>query len=242
MDNVFSISTYLPNNYYFIVISRIAISVLIGGIIGFEREHKNRPAGFRTHILVCVSACSLMILSELMFVQYYSLYDVILDPQRITAQVVSGVGFLGAGTIIHYGTSVKGLTTAASIWAVAALGLICGSGFFFLAFCGLIIIELVLIIFDRYAKRDFFKPKTMELFITIVHTSDIIGNLTIFLAKNNLDIMEISFHSLNEQISINSEDGISKLKVILNTKNNSVNIDELINTLEKQKGIISVKN
>lgn len=242
MNDVTNISTFIPTNYYFLVVSRIIISVIIGGIIGFEREHKNRPAGFRTHILVCVSSCSLMILSELVFLQYYTLYGLMSDPQRLSAQVVSGIGFLGAGTIIHYGTSVKGLTTAASIWAVAALGLICGSGFFFLAFFGLIVIEVVLITFDRYAKRDFFKPKTIELFLTIVHNSDVVGNLMIFIAENNLELIEMNFHSLNESISLDSKESISKLKLVLDPTNCSINTDDLINNLEKQKGIISVKS
>lgn len=242
MDNVIGVSAVLPYNYHLLVIGRLVVSVIIGGVVGFEREHKNRPAGFRTHILVCVSACSLMILSELIFLQYYTLYGLISDPQRIPAQIVSGIGFLGAGTIIHYGTSVKGLTTAASIWAVAALGIICGAGFFFLAFCGLIVIEVVLIAFDRYTKIDFFKPKTIELFLTVVHNSDVIGNLMIFIEENNLELIDMSFDTFNEAISLDSKESLSRLKLILNPNKNSINIDDLINSLENQNGIISVKS
>lgn len=241
IDIISKIYAYLPTNYYFIVISRIVLAVIIGGIVGFERENKNRPAGFRTHILVCVSSCSLMVLSELLFNQYYSLYGIVIDPQRIAAQVVSGIGFLGAGTIIHYGTSVKGLTTAASIWAVAALGLICGSGFFFLAFFALFIIETVLITFDRYTKRGPFKPKTIELYLTIVHTSEIIGNIMLFLADNKLEVLQVDFQNISEARALNTEENISKIKIILDTKNTNVNINKFISELENQEGVISIK-
>ncbi len=168
-DSDFFFQTLL-SSYYFKVVSRIFVAVILGGIVGFEREYRNRPAGFRTHILVCVSACSLMVLSDLLFEQYYYTYGVMFDPQRLGAQVISGIGFLGAGTIIHFGNSVRGLTTAASIWSVAAIGLIAGTGFFFLAIFTLITIELVLNVFDGYSKEKLFKQNKLDLFITINHS------------------------------------------------------------------------
>lgn len=109
---------------------RIVISLLLGGLIGLEREWHNHAAGFRTHILVCVGSTMIMLLSIYGFGDFSNEYNVRMDPARLAAQVVSGIGFLGAGAIIRNGSSISGLTTAASIWVVAAIGLCVGAGFF----------------------------------------------------------------------------------------------------------------
>src|SRR5690554_5476906 len=95
-------------------IIRIVIAVLLGGIVGMEREHGGNPAGFRTHMLVCAGAALVMLTSEFLYVRFAG--SINLDPGRLGAQVISGIGFLGAGTIIKYGVNIKGLTTAASLW------------------------------------------------------------------------------------------------------------------------------
>jgi putative Mg2+ transporter-C (MgtC) family protein len=102
------------------ILLKLAVSVLLGGIIGWEREVHDRPAGLRTHVLVCVGSAVYMILSMS--------FPGTSDPSRIAAQVATGMGFLGAGTIIRHGNAVRGLTTAASLWAVAAIGLSVGRG------------------------------------------------------------------------------------------------------------------
>ena len=107
---------------------RLVLAALLGGIVGIEREMHAKAAGFRTHILVCIGSCLIMLTSMHMFDIYKGLGNV--DPGRIAAQVVSGIGFLGAGTIIRSRASVLGLTTAASLWAVAGIGLAVGSGLF----------------------------------------------------------------------------------------------------------------
>lgn len=103
---------------------RILIAAVLGGIIGLEREVREHTAGFRTHILVAVGAAAFTLAS------YYGLEGTNFDPNRISAQVVTGIGFLGAGAIIRYGVSVKGLTTAASLWTVAAVGLLSAQGYY----------------------------------------------------------------------------------------------------------------
>lgn len=112
---------------------RLAVAALFGSLIGFERERRLWAAGIRTHMLVSVGACLLMIVSAYGFQHATSLDHVTLDPSRIAAQVVSGIGFLGAGSILARGQVVRGLTTAASVWAVAAVGLAAGGGLFFAA-------------------------------------------------------------------------------------------------------------
>jgi putative Mg2+ transporter-C (MgtC) family protein len=123
---------------------RLAVAALLGSIVGFERERLLWAAGIRTHMLVCVGSCLLMIVSAYGFQHALMMPHVILDPSRIAAQVVSGIGFLGAGSILARGQVVKGLTTAASIWAVAALGLAAGGGLYFAATISTVIILVIL--------------------------------------------------------------------------------------------------
>jgi putative Mg2+ transporter-C (MgtC) family protein len=104
------------------VLAKLMIAVVLGGAVGWERETLDRPAGFRTHVLVCVGSAVYMLVSESFYTYPRS------DPARIAAQVASGMGFLGAGTILRHGSVVRGLTTAASLWTVAAIGLCIGRG------------------------------------------------------------------------------------------------------------------
>lgn len=112
------------------IVLRLAVAAVAGSIIGFERERLLWAAGLRTHMLVCVGACLLMVVSAFGFADVLGTEHVILDPSRVAAQVVSGIGFLGAGTILLRGEVVRGLTTAASLWAVAAIGLAIGGGLY----------------------------------------------------------------------------------------------------------------
>ena len=114
----------------FEIVVRLVLAAILSGAIGIERERLIWAAGLRTHMLVGVGACLIMIVSAYGFSDVLGLDHVVLDPSRIAAQVVSGIGFLGAGTILLRGEAVKGLTTAASLWAVAAIGLSVGSGLY----------------------------------------------------------------------------------------------------------------
>ena len=126
--------------YTLIAIARLGLSAVLGGLIGFEREHSHRPAGFRTHILVAVGSALVMLTAVYMTDKFPDNIDI----SRMPAQVVSGIGFLGAGTILREGFSVKGLTTAASLWAVSCIGLAVGSGFYVGAFVGTFVIYITL--------------------------------------------------------------------------------------------------
>ena len=123
------------------MVARLLLAGAMGSVIGFERERLQWAAGLRTHMLVCVGACLFMLVSAFGFSDVLGRKDVVLDPSRVAAQVVSGIGFLGAGTILLRGEVVKGLTTAASLWAVAAIGLAVGGGLYVpaLAATGLVI-------------------------------------------------------------------------------------------------------
>jgi len=126
---------------------RLLCAMIVGMVIGTEREYTNRPAGMRTHILVALGACAVMITGELIFLQYKTLGGSP-DPSRLSAQVITGVGFLGAGTILREGSNVKGLTTAASLWAVACLGIAAGAGYYTVAIAGMVFIFTTLTIFE----------------------------------------------------------------------------------------------
>ncbi|WP_407933966.1 MgtC/SapB family protein [Aquibacillus rhizosphaerae] len=123
-------------------------------MIGFERELKNHSAGFRTHILVGVGSCLMMLLSLYGFEEFINNYDnVRFDPARIPSYVISGIGFLGAGTIMVNGMTIRGLTTAASIWAVAGLGLVIGVGMYSEAILTTLVILLSLVFLNNFEKR-----------------------------------------------------------------------------------------
>ena len=130
---------------------RLVLSVLLSSLVGFERELRGRAAGLRTHILMGLSSCLLMLVSIFVAQSYGE--NNLFDPGRIAAGVVTGVGILCAGTIMRFGTSVKGLTTAASLWAVAALGLAVGAGFYMAACLATTLILITLFILSYFVKN-----------------------------------------------------------------------------------------
>ena len=134
-------------------ILRILIAALLGGAIGLEREYREKAAGFRTHFLVALGSALFMILSAYGFSDALSSAEHRLDVSRIAAQVVSGIGFIGAGTIIFQKNAVRGLTTAASIWVTAAVGLTCGAGMYVLAAAATLLVLLGLEAFNYFLRR-----------------------------------------------------------------------------------------
>ena len=131
-------------NDQFVAIFQLLLAALLSGLIGIDRERHATTAGFRTHMLVGVGACLISVLSVAVFPD---------DPARLAAQIVVGIGFLGGGTILKEGTNVQGLTTAANIWATAAVGMAVGFGAWFLAIVVTILIWVILAIFVRFEFR-----------------------------------------------------------------------------------------
>jgi putative Mg2+ transporter-C (MgtC) family protein len=136
------------------MISRLLLTLVLSGLIGLERQVHRRDAGLRTHILVALGSCLIMLTSLYVFDIYK--YQVSLDPARIAAGVVTGIGFLGAGTIIRESDGVRGLTTAASLWVVAGIGLAAGVGFNKIAIYTTILV-LIVLHFLRYAEAPLSK-------------------------------------------------------------------------------------
>jgi putative Mg2+ transporter-C (MgtC) family protein len=129
---------------------RLTVGLVLGAIIGFERELQRQPAGFRTHSLVSLGAALFTVVSA------YGFSGDLVDPTRIAAQIVSGIGFIGAGTILQHRGHIRGLTTAASLWSVAAIGTAAGAGLYVVALVGTVLILVVLSILDRieeFARR-----------------------------------------------------------------------------------------
>jgi putative Mg2+ transporter-C (MgtC) family protein len=120
------------------LVARLGIALVLGAVIGFEREMDRQPAGFRTHALVALGSALFTIISAYGFVGPTN------DPTRIAAQIVTGIGFVGAGTILHHRGSIRGLTTAASLWSAAAVGMAAGAGMLIIAAVGTALIVIVL--------------------------------------------------------------------------------------------------
>ena len=148
---------------YLSIAVRIAVAVLLGGIIGLERGMKNRPAGLRTYMLVCVGSCLIMLTNQYIFQVFHTG-----DPVRMGAQVVSGIGFLGAGTIVvTRRNQIKGLTTAAGLWASAAVGLAVGVGLYEAAVLGGVVIFMVLSIIHRWDHQMRRHSKVVETYVEL---------------------------------------------------------------------------
>lgn len=163
---------------------RLILALLLGGMIGLERESMGRPAGFRTHILVCIGSALIMMTSAYAFSSFFSDHY---DPGRIAAQVVSGIGFIGAGTILREGFAIKGLTTAASLWAVAGIGLAVGSGFYFAAIVTAILAILTLLLLGKL-ESAFISARQQSLLLNIVDQPGQLAKIFAVLGKYNVNV------------------------------------------------------
>lgn len=148
---------------YLSIAIRVVAAVLLGGFIGLERGLKNRPAGLRTYMIVCVGACLIMVTNQYIYEAYR-----VGDPVRMAAQVVSGIGFLGAGTIIVTRRSqIRGLTTAAGLWTSAGVGLALGVGFYEAAIIGSLAIFIVMTMLQGFDNRMHRKVKSVEMYFEL---------------------------------------------------------------------------
>ncbi len=181
------------------VLFRILMALVCGGIIGYEREHKNRPAGLRTHMLVCIGAALVMIISQFIYENHMPGAN---DPARLGAQVISGIGFLGAGTIIRERFSVKGLTTAATLWAVACIGLAIGSGYYLIAVITTIVIFLSLIIFRKLEHLLKVKSNAGKVKITAKYSQSIERDMREELSEMGYSVSKMKFSKSNDMSTV----------------------------------------
>ena len=174
------------------IVLRYVLAVLCGGIIGLEREHKHRPAGFRTHILVCMGAASTSLTGQyLLTLSSIGNGPFISDPLRLSAQVIAGIGFIGAGTIIvTKRRQVKGLTTAAGLWTAAIVGLCCGAGFYEGAVFATLIVLLAEILFSKFEYFILSSAKTFTLFVEYTDSA-MLANIVDTLKKSQVYILDL---------------------------------------------------
>lgn len=202
---------------------RLGLACVIGGVIGLERESLNRPAGFRTHILVCLGSALIMVISIYGFQGG--------DPSRLAAQVVSGIGFLGAGTILREGGSITGLTTAASLWAVAGIGLALGAGMIVPALLTTSLIWLTLVVFWRIERTFLSRRRYRFLSLIVSDQPGQIGRIGTILRTNDVQIKNIQLKRVDdENLSV-------KLFVRLST---ATYTQTVLENLEELAGVHSV--
>ncbi|MCY9666593.1 MgtC/SapB family protein [Paenibacillus alginolyticus] len=171
---------------------RLVLALFLGGLIGFEREVSSHAAGLRTHILVCVGSALVMLLSMYGFSAFVNEVNVRIDPSRLAAQVISGIGFLGAGTIIFNGRSITGLTTAASLWVVAGIGLAIGAGFYYPAVLACFMVLISLWILNKVEHKYFNGKKIRILKILAIDQPGTLGLITTLLGRQKVDIRKIA--------------------------------------------------
>lgn len=167
---------------------RLILSIILGGLVGYERQASNKAAGLRTHVLVCMGSCLIMILSMNVYRTVEGLTNA--DPARLAAQVISGIGFLGAGTIMKEGPLVTGLTTAASIWVVSAIGLAVGFGYYMGAVLATLLAVGTLTILYHFEQRLKARSK-VTLVITMVNDRSKIEELCQILRMMSAELNDI---------------------------------------------------
>ncbi|NLO21997.1 MAG: MgtC/SapB family protein [Syntrophomonadaceae bacterium] len=212
------------------IVFKLALAGVLGGLIGLERESLSRPAGLRTYTLVCIGSTLAMIVSIDIYLQYYQTVNA--DPGRIAAQVISGIGFLGAGTIMREGASVQGLTTAAGLWVVACIGLAVGAGLYVPAIATTIMILFVLIYFIKFEAR-FTGSREFKGIVMIVEDKpgqvgvigSILGDLCVLI--KNIQLTPIENNYLEIEMLLQSPAGLS--------------IDEVVEELSNLKGLRSIE-
>jgi putative Mg2+ transporter-C (MgtC) family protein len=211
---------------------RLFLAAALGSLIGFERERLLWTAGIRTHMLVCVGACLFMIVSAYGFSGSLGEQHVVLDPSRVAAQVVSGIGFLGAGAILARGEVVRGLTTAASVWSVAAIGLAVGGGLYFASAASTAVILAILAgvkpLEEAYRARN----QSCRLSIEAEH-----GALTPDVVK---DVLKIRAAQIKRFLVSNGDEGSGEKITIVLTRVSKQDIAGFVERLNRIDGVSRV--
>jgi len=209
---------------------RLTLATICGGLIGIERIRKRRPAGFRTHTLVCIGAALTMIISQYLWSRGQTT-----DLSRIGAQVINGIGFLGAGTIIVTGRQqVKGLTTAAGLWASACMGLAIGAGFYFGAIIGCLLIMLTVSLLSVLEVRIMSTARNMNIYIEFADINDI-GAVIEAVKAMNVRIFDV------EITRIRSSDGLPPSAIYSVRLPKKLRHADLIATIAAVPGIQTVE-
>ncbi len=212
---------------------RLLLAVFLGGLIGVERERISRPAGFRTHILVCVGSALMMLVSAYGFTGQIG-EGYLADPGRIAAGVVTGIGFLGAGTILQQRGSVRGLTTAATIWVVSGVGLAAGVGFYLGAILTTFFVLVSLLLLRRAENHFFIRRRLKHLRITAVDQPGLLGQIGVVFGENMVNIRK---SELSEpETSGKSRAEIINIDFFVETPSD-LNLKDLFDSLSALQGV-----
>ncbi len=211
---------------------KIFLSIIFGGIIGFERQHTHRPAGLRTHILVSIGSTLIMMTSDYIFHNYQGLTN--FDPTRLGAQVISGIGFLGAGTIIREGFSVKGLTTAASLWAVSCVGLAIGSNYYIGATVATIAIYVVLNTLKRYVIK---KHPPQNIFIELENLSVRASEIPEIISRYGANLL--SLEVVYNENTVHTKENSTVIKAIIAPQNDK-NLNIILASIKSLSEVINL--
>lgn len=212
------------------VVMRVVSAIIIGGLIGLERGMKNRPAGLRTYMLVCVGSCLIMMTN-----QYIYQFTGAGDPMRLGAQVVSGIGFLGAGTIVvtrH--NQIKGLTTAAGLWTSAGVGLALGIGFYEGAVAVGLSVFVILTVLQRLESRVQKKIRVLELYVEL-HTS-----VSVSMFLQNLREIDLKLENLQFEPDGGFEDSTRAVILTLRAKK-ATDHKTLRDKIRKMEGVVHLE-
>lgn len=176
---------------------RILVALVIGAVIGVEREYKNRPAGMRTHVLVCLGACVIALIECVLRQEVIDQNNpsIAISVGRICAQVVSGIGFLGAGTIFTAQRKIAGLTTAASLWNAACLGLAAGMGYYWIAIMGTGCVMITLLMMQKIVRVNTMK----KVEIKFVHRTETLAFINGYFDSLGIKCLDIDFHVENQE-------------------------------------------
>jgi putative Mg2+ transporter-C (MgtC) family protein len=220
---------------------RILMAVSLGGLVGLEREWSNHAAGLRTHILVCIGSTAIMLLSIYGFSQFITEPNVRTDPARLAAQVISGIGFLGAGTIMRTGSTVSGLTTAASVWVVAAIGLCVGAGFYYCAVLATVMVLLSLFVLNKWEKWMMRNRRTQEVVIKIVDKPGVLGTIASQFGEQGIQVVNVQMKP-DGQIEISGvAEGVMELRFHLKSGYTEALL-QAIDRILKSSHIISLES
>ena len=179
-----------------IEVMRLIAAALLGGVIGLERQQRHKSAGLRTHILVSLGSCLVMLISYKLYAGVQGLTNA--DPARLAAQVVSGIGFLGAGTIMKEGLTIKGLTTAASLWVVAGVGLAVGAGYYVGAVTTTVLSVLALTYLPRFERLYGCGPSQVAIIVRSIDKPGQIGRIGSYLGTKIVAICDIKIDEVGK--------------------------------------------
>lgn len=217
------------------IVLRLGLAVILGGAVGFERERQNRPAGFRTHILVCVGSSLIMLVSAYGFSGDLAHFGNGVDPSRIAAQVVTGVGFLGAGTIFRHRNTINGLTTAASLWIVSGIGLAVGIGFYVGALFTTLMVLMSLILLGGM-ENNFARMKRIRRFwIRGIDQPGLLGHIGAVLGDMGIGVTKVDLSQAEYDETFKAEVISMELFLRLHSR---VNCDELLKKIAVLPGIL----